>query len=81
MATLICSLNVPIPSSAIVSWIHNNTNLVPDNQTSTVGRTTTLTIENLQLSDAGVYQCVFNDTAGYTLRRRITLLTFSKLFI
>ena len=76
MATLACSLNVIIPSSTVVFWIHNNTITVPDNQTSTAGSTTTLTIENLQSSDAGVYQCVFNDVfgSGWILRRNIMLL-------
>ena len=65
MATLTCSLNVTIPSSMIVHWRHNSSStIVPDNQVSTAGSTTTLTIENLQSSDAGVYQCVFNDAFG-----------------
>ena len=76
MATLTCSLNVTIPSSAVVSWTHNNTNPKVANQVSTAGSTTTLTIENLQSSDAGIYQCTFNDTdgSGWTLRRNIMLL-------
>ena len=77
MATLTCSLNVTIPSSMIITWTHNNT-IIPVNQTSTTGSDAILTIESLQLSDDGVYQCVFNDTAGYTLRRRIIFLTSSK---
>ena len=76
MTTLICSLNVTIPSTASVFWIHNNTFGVPDNQVSTAGSTTTLTIENLQSSDVGVYRCVFNDVfgSGWVLRRNIMLL-------
>ena len=76
MATLTCSLNVTIPSIVVVFWIHNNTIGVPDNQVSTAGSTTTLTIENLQSSDAGVYQCVFSDVfvSGWILRRNIMLL-------
>ena len=75
MATLTCSLNVTIPSSAVVSWTHNYTVGIPDNQISTTGSATTLTIEDLQSSDAGVYECVFNDTAGsgWALRRNIML--------
>ena len=75
MATLMCSLNVTIPSSAIVSWTHD-TNPIPNNQSSTAGSTTTLTIESLQSSDAGVYQCMFNDAigSGWVLRRNIILL-------
>ena len=76
MATLTCSLNITVPLGAVVIWIHNNTITVPDNQVSTAGNTTTLTIENLQSSDAGVYQCAFNDVfgSGWILRRNIMLL-------
>ena len=76
MANLTCSLNVNIPSSAIVSWTHNNTDPKAANQSSTAGSTTTLTVENLQSPDAGVYQCTFNDTdgSGWVLRRNIILL-------
>ena len=76
MATLTCSLNITIPSGARVFWIHNITITLSDNQTSIAGSTTTLTIENLQSSDAGVYQCSFNDVfaSGWILRRNIMLL-------
>ena len=82
MATLTCSLNVTIPSSAIVTWTHNNTCFIPFDQPSTAGSTTTLTIENLLSSDAGVYQCTFNDAvgSGWILRRNIRLLITSKLY-
>ena len=80
MATLTCSLNDTIPPTMMITWTHNNTITIPINQTSTTGNTTTLTIENPQSSDDGVYQCVFNDTAGYTLRRRIIFLSSSKSF-
>ena len=63
----------------MITWTHNNT-IIPINHTSTAGSTTTLTIENPQSSDDGVYQCVFNDTAGYTLRRRIIFRTSGKSF-
>ena len=76
MATLTCSLNVTIPFGSVVTWTHNNTIPIPINQVSTTGSTTTLTIENPQSSDDGVYQCVFNDVAnsGWTLSRNIILL-------
>ena len=71
-----CSLNTDIPSSVTVTWLHNG-NLVmttPPNEVSTAGNTTTLVIVNPQPSDAGVYQCVFNDTVNrWTLKRSITL--------
>ena len=76
MATLICLLNVTIPSRAVVTWTHNNTINVPDSQVSTTDSSTTLTIENPQSSDGGVYECVFNDVHGseWTVRRNIILL-------
>ena len=76
MATLTCSLNVTIPFDAAVTWTHNNVINVPLSQVSTTGNTTTLTIENPQSSDDGVYQCVFNDAAGsgWVLARNIILL-------
>ena len=75
MATLTCSLNITIPSGAVVSWRHN-TNSIPFSQVSTAGSTTTLTIENLQSSDSGVYQCVFTyfPDGGWVLRRNIRLV-------
>ena len=76
MATLTCSLNVTIPIGSVVTWTHNNTINVPLSQVSTAGSTTTLTIENLESSDVGVYQCAFNDVSDtrWILRRNIILL-------
>ena len=71
---LMCSLNVTIPSSMTVTWSHNGNDIMtPPNEVSTTGSTTTLVIRNLQPSDAGVYQCVFNDSVnGWMMRRNIT---------
>ena len=74
MATLMCSLNVTILSSMAIIWIHNNTNPISSNQVLRTGDTTTLLIENLQPSDAGIYQCSFLDSSGWRLRRNIRLL-------
>ena len=75
MATLTCSLNMTIPSTVIVSWIHNNTNFIDSRQITQTDSTTTLLIGNLQPSDAGVYRCGFNDAigSGWVLRRNIRL--------
>ena len=78
MANLTCSLNVTIPSSVTVIWIHNIDHPVPDSELTQTGNTTTLLIEKLQQSDAGVYQCSFIDDATFdgnrwTLRRNIRL--------
>ena len=78
MATLTCSLNVTIPSTVMVTWLHNGSIVMT---TSPNGNTATLQIENLQQSDAGVYQCVFDDTAGYVLRRSTNLLIVGMLVI
>ena len=83
MATLICSLNITIPSTVIVIWSHN-TNFITDlSQITQTGNTTTLLIENLQPSDAGDYQCVFNDVlgSGWTLRRNLRLVIPGMLHI
>ena len=76
MATLTCSLNITIPSTVIVSWAHNNTLFTDRSQITAAGNTTTLLIENLQPSDAGDYQCVFNDAvgSGWVLRRNSRLI-------
>ena len=74
MATLTCSINVTIPSTMTVTWLHNGTIIMtPPNEVLTAGSTTTLVIRNPQPSDAGVYRCVFNDSngSGWVLRRSI----------
>ena len=75
MATLTCSLNITIPSTVIVTWSHNTSLITDLSQITQTGNTTVLLIENLQTSDAGDYQCVFNDAvgSGWTLSRNIRL--------
>ena len=77
MTSITCSLNITIPSTVIVRWLHNGSVVMttPSNQVTQIDSNTTLQIDNLQPSDVGVYQCVFNDTTGYVLRRT-TLLIF-----
>ena len=74
---LMCTLNFDIPSSVEVTWLYNGGTIVttPHNEVTQIGNTTTLQIGNLQLSDAGVYQCVFNDSINeWMLRRNISLI-------
>ena len=78
MTNITCSLNITIPSTVIVTWSHNTSLITNLSQITTAGSTTTLLIGDLQPSDAGVYRCVFNDTAGYVLRRRTKLLIVGK---
>ena len=67
-----CLLNFNITSDVTVMWLHNGS-VVMTTLTQT-GNNTTLQIGNLQLLDAGVYQCVFNDTFNHwILKRNITL--------
>ena len=71
---LTCSLNVIIPSSVTVSWVQNSTIIIPSSEVTQDNHTTTLQIDSPESSDAGVDQCVFNDTAGYVLRRNTILI-------
>jgi len=73
MANVTCSLNVTIQSNVLVLWRHNDSLVsVTSNNTT---QTATLLIEDLQPSDAGVYQCGFNNFAiGWVLRRNIILI-------
>ena len=78
MATLTCSLNVTIPSSMIIIWSRNSS-LIGTDGVSTAGKSTTLVIEKFEPSDAGNYECQFNNPInnGWTLRRTIRLLITS----
>ena len=73
---LMCSLNADIPSSVTVTWLHNDSiaMITPPNGVLTAGNTTTLAIGNAQPSDAGIYQCVFNDTVDRWILRRDIIL-------
>ena len=73
---LMCSLNINIPSSVTVTWLHNSSDVVvtSPNGIITASNTTTLIIAKPQPSDACIYRCVFNDTVGkWTVRRNIIL--------
>ena len=68
---LTCTLNVEIPAGMTVTWSRNGnviwtlTNSVDSNSNS---------VQVTGRSEAGVYQCAFNYTTGYTVRRNITVL-------
>ena len=81
MATLTCSLNITIPTNMFIFWDHNG-NLATGASNRNVIQTshsTTLQIGNPQPSDAGVYQCLFNNALndGWALRRNIRLFITS----
>ena len=77
LVQLMCSLNINISSNVIVTWLHNGSVAMTTSRNDEVmqtGNTTTLVIRNLQPSDAGIYQCVFNDTFdNWILARNIAL--------
>ena len=70
-----CSLNVTIPAGIMITWSHNGRDVIPP-RTTTEADTVTNTVRILTggRPQLGVYQCVFNDPAGYILRRNITVL-------
>ena len=76
MAHLTCSLNDTIPSSVTVTWLYNGSviTLSSSDEIIQTSNSTTLLIGNLQFSHDGVYQCVFSNNVGYTLRRDISLI-------
>ena len=67
-----CSLNVIIPVGMIVTWLHNGD--VIFTVTIKAATTNTVHVRRKERSPAGVYQCTFNYTTGYSVRRKITVL-------
>ena len=70
-----CSLNVTIPVGIMITWSRNGHDVIPT-RTTTEADTATNTVRLLRggTPQDGVYQCMFNDPAGYILRRSITLI-------
>ena len=68
----------------MVTWLHNGSAVMTtSNNLTQIGNTTTTTllIENILPSDAGIYWCVFNDTVnGLILKRASTMIFGSKKF-
>ena len=66
---LMCSLNVYIPSTVAVLWLHIGSIAMTTtpNEVIQSGSTVRFLLEDLQLSDAGVYQCVFTDQVNIVL--------------
>ena len=81
MATLMCSLNITIPTNMFIFWDRNGNLATKASNKNAIETShgTTLLIGNPQSSDAGVYQCVFNNVAGdgWALRRNIRLIITS----
>ena len=84
MVNLTCSMNVAI--HVAVFWNLNNTINFSIRDIIQTVNSTTLLIRDLQPSDAGVYQCIFNDnynidSSGWILRRNIRLVITCMLYI
>ena len=81
MATLICSLNITIPTNMFIFWDHNGDIATTASNINAIQTShgTKLLIEDPQSSDAGVYQCLFNNVVndGWALRRNIRLFIMS----
>ena len=75
-----CSMNITIPSTMIVLWLHNNT-VIRGDRVSHGGNITTLLINNFQPSDVGDYQCVFSDLLSEWTIRRTTRLSINGMFM
>jgi len=70
-----CRLSENFTSSVTIMWSHDGNDVMStSNNILHSADTTILRLSDLQPSDAGVYQCVFNDTInGWVLRRNIVL--------
>ena len=65
-----CSLNVIIPIGMTVTWSYNSEVIFTVKNAAAATNTAQLREE----SQAGIYQCAFNYTTGYIVRRNITVL-------
>ena len=69
-----CSLNVIIPVGMTVTWSHNGDVIWTVTNTAATTNTARAQLRARGRSQAGVYQCAFNYTTGYIVRRNITVL-------
>ena len=74
MWDLRCSLNVSVPAGIMITWLHSGNVLQSRTTTGADAMTNTVRLLFGGRPQPGVYQCVFNDPAGYILGRNITLL-------
>ena len=60
---LMCSLNIDIPSSVMVTWTQNGipVSTTPPNEVTQTGNTATLLIGDPQPSDGGIYVCLYEE--------------------
>ena len=76
MLDLRCSLNVSIPAGIMITWSRSGNVLQTRNTTNvdTVTNTVRLSLGGRPQPGVHLYQCVFNDPAGFILTGNITVL-------
>ena len=72
---LTCTLNVGIPAGMTVTWLHNG-NVIITLTSPVDANTNTIQLSRYQ---AGFYQCAFNYTTEYIVRRNITVLSMCSI--
>ena len=76
IVALSCSLNVSIPANMTVTWLRNDRVLLTQTQFYASANTSTLFVyKSYNQFNVLEFECVFNNTAGYTVRRSITVLS------
>ena len=68
---LTCTLNVEFQAGMTVTWLHNG-NVIWTLSNPVDANSNTIWLTGRY--EAGVYQCAFNYTTGYIVRRNITVL-------
>ena len=72
--TLSCSLNVSIPVNMTVIWLRDDNHFITQTRFNRPTNTAMLSMLTKSRYDLDVFQCVFNNTAGCTVRRTITVI-------
>ena len=74
LVTLSCSINITIPTGMTVTWLRDGYHFITQTQFNRPTNIAMLAVLTRSNYDSDVYQCVFNDTAGCTVMRSITVL-------
>ena len=73
IVTLSCSVNITIPTGMTVTWLRNDKVFITQTQFYRFTNSAMLSISTRSYYRSDVFQCVFNNTAGCTVRRSITV--------
>ena len=74
IVTLSCSLNITIPTGMTVTWLRGGNHFFTQAQFNQPTNTAMLSVLTRSNYDLEVFQCVFNNTAGCTVMRSITVI-------